>query len=312
MAAPGQPNHMAWMDGADPTPGPGDLVVGVHHVSLNRGDLNDAISGRVGAGTVLGSDLSGVVLAAAEDGSGPPVRTRVFALAAGAFARRVAVDARSVARAPDELELGLAAALSVAGVAALRAVRQSGGLRDKRVLITGASGGVGTFAVQLAAADGAHVIASVGRASRGRGLRALGAQEVIVGADADGPVDVVIDTVGGPTLVHAWKRLSAGGVLHSVGWASGEPAVFPPYATVGARKTLISQLNEGPVDRDLATLAELCVRGVLNVRVGWRGPWDRVDEASTALLERRVDGKAILDLVDPASTAPLPSGTRQN
>ncbi|HET6259246.1 MAG TPA: hypothetical protein VFE39_11400 [Pseudonocardia sp.] len=71
---------------------------------------------------------------------------------------------------PDEVDLGAAAAVPVAGVTALRALRRLGFLTGRRVLITGASGGVGGYAVQLAASAGAHVIASVGSAARGEGL----------------------------------------------------------------------------------------------------------------------------------------------
>lgn len=74
---------------------------------------------------------------------------------------------------PDAVDTGTAAALPVAGVTALRALRGLGPLLGRRVLITGASGGVGRFAVQLAARAGAHVIAAVGSAARGAGLSAL-------------------------------------------------------------------------------------------------------------------------------------------
>jgi NADPH:quinone reductase-like Zn-dependent oxidoreductase len=90
------------------------------------------------------------------------------------------------------------------------------------VLITGASGGVGRFAVQLAAHAGAYVISSVGSAARGEGLAQRGADEVVVGLDGlDQPVDVVLDSVGGPQLVVAWRLLAPGGSLQSIGWTSG-------------------------------------------------------------------------------------------
>ncbi|NUR01132.1 MAG: zinc-binding dehydrogenase [Streptomyces sp.] len=187
-------------------------MVDVSHASLNYGDLNDARSGRVPVGAVLGSDAAGVVVQAAADGTGPAVGTQVVALTAGAFAERVAIDVGALAEVPKGLEPARAAALPVAGVAALRSLRAAGLGPDKRVLVTGASGGVGRFAVQLAARAGAHVIASVGSAARGEGLTEAGADEVLIGLEGlDRPVDVVIDSVGGSQLVAAWNLLAPGG-----------------------------------------------------------------------------------------------------
>ncbi|MCT7356709.1 zinc-binding dehydrogenase, partial [Streptomyces sp. 15-116A] len=171
----------------------------------------------------------------------------------------------------------------------------------KRVLITGASGGVGRFAVQLAARAGARVIASVGSEARGAGLAELGADEVVIGLRGiDGPVDIVIDGVGGPQLVEAWRLLAPGGSLQSVGWTSGEPAVLPPYATVGPAKSLTSFVIEGNAGADLATLAELAAEGALTVELGWQGSWERFDEAAQALRGRRVPGKAVLEVAGGA------------
>jgi NADPH2:quinone reductase len=225
---PSAPEALRLAAVAEPQAGPSQVVIDVRHVSLNYGDLNDARSGRVPAGAVLGSDAAGVVVQAAADG-GPGVGARVVALAPGAFAERAAVDAGAVAEVPPSVDLAEAATLPVAGLAALR----------RRVLITGASGGVGRFAVQLAARAGAHVIASVGSLARGEGLDEAGAEEVVVGLEGlDQPVDVVLDNVGGPRLVEAWHLLAPGGNLQSIGWTSGEPAVFDPYSTVGPAKSL--------------------------------------------------------------------------
>jgi NADPH:quinone reductase len=192
------------------------------------------------------------------------------------------------------VDLAQAATLPVAGVAALRALRASGALLGKRVLVTGASGGVGRFAVGLASMAGAYVIASVG--SRDRADR-LDADEVVVGLDGIGaPVDVVLDNVGGPQLVAAWDLLAAGGCVQSVGWTSGEPAVFPPYSTIGPAKSLTSFLNGGPVGAELADLVWLVAAGELVVEIGWRGSLEQFADAAAALRARQVNGKAVLDI----------------
>ncbi|MDF2741620.1 MAG: sle [Actinomycetia bacterium] len=299
---PSAPEGLRLADVPEPVAGPSQVLLEVHHASLNHGDLNDVRSGRVAPGGVLGSDAAGVVAQAAADGSGPATGTRVVALAPGAFAQRSAVEVSALAEVPPSVDLAEAAALPVAGVAALRALRAAGAVLGKRVLITGASGGVGRFAVQLAAQAGAHVIASVGSPSRGEGLAKAGADEVVIGLDGvDQPVDVVLDNVGGPLLVAAWELLAPGGSLHSIGWTAGEPAVFPPYSTVGPPKSLSSFLNQGDAGGELATLVQLVAAGRLAVEVGWRGPWERVAEAAQALVGRRVNGKAVLDVRPAAS-----------
>ncbi|WP_328860939.1 zinc-binding dehydrogenase [Streptomyces sp. NBC_00306] len=278
----------------EPVPGPEQVLVDVHHVSLNHGDLNDARSGRVPEGAVLGSDAAGVVVRS--EGAGPAVGTRVVALSAGAFAERIAVDADALAEIPEGVSLAEAAALPVAGIAALRSLRAGGIAAGKRVLVTGASGGVGRFALQLAAAADAHVIASVGSAARREGLVKAGADEVVVGLEGvDRPVDVIIDSVGGPQMVAAWDLLAPGGSLQSVGWTSGEPAVFPPYSTIGPAKSLTSFLNDLSAPAvDLALLVGYAADGRLAVEIGWQGPWERFADAAHALRRRTVRGKAVL------------------
>jgi NADPH:quinone reductase-like Zn-dependent oxidoreductase len=283
-----------------PAPGPGQVLVEAHHVSLNRGDLNDVRSGRVPAAAVLGSDVAGVVVRAAAGGDGPDVGTRVVALAPGAFAERVAVDVDALACVPDSVDLAEAAALPVAGLAALQAVRAGmldAPVKGARVLVTGASGGVGRFAVQVAAYGGAHVIAVARDADRATELAGLGADEVVTDlAQVREPVDLVLDTVGGAQLVAAWNLLAPGGGVQCIGWSSGEPATFPPYSTVGTGGSLSSFLVTPPVGPDLANLVRLLDQGDLRVQIAWRGPLARIGEAVRALEDRRISGKAVLDI----------------
>lgn len=275
-------------------PPDGELLVDVHHASLNLGDLNDARSGRVPAGAVLGSDVAGVVVRTIA--GGPPVGARVVGLTAGAFASRVAVSPDAVAVVPDRVDLAHAAALPVAGLAALQSLRAAGVGPGRRVLVTGASGGVGRFAVRLATLAGATVIASVGSAARGEGLAA---DEVVVGLTGQSaPVDVVIDNVGGPQLVAAWGLLAPGGNIQSIGWSSGEPAVFPPYATVGPAKSLTSFLiDTTTAGKDLAELVSHLAEGRLTVEVGWQGDLSEFQAAADALRGRKVAGKAVLSVL---------------
>ena len=296
VVAPDAPNGFRPADIPGPRPEPHQALIDVRHVSVNHGDLRTEVRP---AGTVLGCDAAGVVARAAADGSGPAVGARVVAYTLGAWAQQLAVPTSDLAEVPSSVDLATAAALPVAGLTALRALRAGGPLPGRLVLVTGASGGVGGMAVRLAALGGARVIASVGSAARAEGLAELGAQQVVIGlAGVDEPVDLVLDTVGGPGLVAAWNLLAPGGSLQSVGWASGEPAVLPPYSTfaLGAARTISSFGDATDVGPDLATLVGLLADGTLVPRIGWRGPWERAAEATEALAGRRVAGKAVLDV----------------
>lgn len=279
----------------EPEPRADQVLVSVQHLSLNYGDLRGAQARP--AGFVPGWDASGVVLRAAATGDGPAAGTRVVTTMSvqGGWAERRAVDLDELAVVPADIDLGVASTLPVAGVSALRALRRSGSLLGRRVLVTGASGGVGRFAVQLAALGGAHVIASVGSEARGEGLRALGAAEVVVGLEGmASPLHVVIDNVGGSQLVKLWGLLGEGGVVQCIGTTSQEPAAFTSLTGI---KRSLEAFTKGPRSgEDIAYLIGLIQAGRLQVDVGWRGSWSRIGEAGAALFGRQVAGKAVLDV----------------
>ncbi|MET0235288.1 MAG: zinc-binding dehydrogenase [Kibdelosporangium sp.] len=276
----------------DPVAAPDQVLVDVRCASLNHGDVSFA--GMTPEGKVMGWDAAGVVTQAAADGTGPAVGTEVLTYAGdGAWAERRAVSVSELAVVPEGVDLAVASTLPVAGVTALRSLRLSGPLQGKRVLITGASGGVGRYAIQLAKSEGAHVVAL---ARRGEGLAELGAGEVVSDLDNVEPVDVVLENVGGPVLVRAWELLKPGGVLQSIGWTSLEPATFQPYATVVPAKSLVSfQVGDGYAS-DLEYLLKLVSEDKLTVDIGWRGSWTEFDEAAAALFGRQVTGKAVVEI----------------
>jgi NADPH:quinone reductase-like Zn-dependent oxidoreductase len=294
---PEVPGGLRLGEAPEPEPQANQALVAVQHITLNYGDVNGARNRP--AGFVPGWDASGTVLTRASNGDGPPDGARVVTTAGtqGGWAERRAVDVDELAVVPEGVDLAEASTLPVAGVTALRALRRSGPLLGRRVLVTSAAGGVGRFAVQLAALGGAHVIASVGSPARGEALRDLGADEVVVGLDGvAGPLHVVIDNVGGQQLAGAFQLLGEGGVIQSIGWTSGEEAVFAPYSTVGMRRS-IEAFTKGPRSgADLEYLLALMVDGRLRVDIGWRGPWQQIAEAVEALFGRKVAGKAVLDV----------------
>ena len=290
---------MRLADVEEPVAAESEALIQVRATALNFGEVH-FIDHMRKPGEVPGWDAAGVVVQTAADGSGPPIGSRVVGFhGAGGWAERRAVPTENLAVLPDSVDFGPAAALPVAGVTALQSLRALGSVVGRRVLITGASGGVGRFAVQLAARAGAHVIAAVGSTARGAGLKALGATEVVVGlADVAEPVSGVLDNVGGPLLAQAFSLLDDGGSLQSIGMASNQPSTidFEVERRSGVRKRLEPFTVRTPFDRDLTYLVELLAAGELDPQIGLRTSWNDVSEAAEALRDRRVAGKAVLDV----------------
>jgi NADPH:quinone reductase len=275
----------------------------VHATSLNRGEVEDL--SRHSVGYVPGWDVAGVVERSAADGTGPSDGERVVGLVrSGAWAQYVAVPTNRVASIPDRISFASAATLPTAGLTALHALRLGGLLLGKRVLITGANGGVGRMAVQLARASGAHVTA-LARDRNGAHdvLRRLGADEVREAFE--GNYDVVIDGVGGDAFGQAIEHLNSHGVVVNL-------ATPTPDATVTFRAGRLDRApgahifsfhlpsdlgsDDRPV-RDLALLTRLLLDQRLESRIELERPWQDVSGAMSALLNREIAGKAVL-LID--------------
>jgi NADPH:quinone reductase len=297
--------HLSPADVADPVPAPGEALVRVEAVSLNYGEVKGATDPDTPDGAVIGWDAAGVVVRAAADGSGPAEGTPVVTLGEAGWAELRAVPGNLLGVVPEGADLGAVSTIPVAGLSALHVLRRMGQLLGRRVMITGASGGVGRYAVQLAARAGAEVVAISRNPVQEHSLRALGAHEVYADpAEVDRAVFAVLDNVGGQQLVDAFAALQAGGVLVSVGRSSEADAVLPPDAltpTEGRHDRSIRTfflLADPTTDfsPDLTWLATEVAAGRLDPGISWRGPWTRYDEAAQALLNRRLHGKAVLDI----------------
>jgi NADPH:quinone reductase len=300
---PEAPGRLVIRPVPEPVPDRSEAVVRVRAVSLNRGEVRR--STMAVAGWRPGWDLAGEVERAATDGSGPRVGTRVVGLLPeGAWAERVAVPTHALAELPDKVTVSEAATLPVAGLTALYALAKGGSILARRVLVTGATGGVGDFAVQLARLAGAHVTASARRADQVPALRQLGADEVVVGEEIPPTpkYDLVLESVGGRTLGTALAALERGGVCVTFGVSAAAEVTFDARQFfVTGRTTLygfyiFTDLGSEPASVGLRRLADLVEAGRLAPHISLERPWGEVGQVAQQLLARRFPGKAVLTL----------------
>jgi NADPH:quinone reductase len=294
---PKGPAPVAFRDVAEPNPAPHEALIAVHAFSLNRGELT--LMRIRPDGWQPGQDVAGVVLKAAADGSGPKEGTRVVGILDWhGWAERAAISTHRLAALPEKVSFGAAASLPVAGLTALRSLRHGAPLLGRRVLITGAAGGVGNLAVQLAAHSGAEVTA-IARGARGEPLTKLGAHNVIDDiAKAQGKFWLILESAGGASLKAAIGLLEPKATVVIFGNSSGEETTlsFRDFGPANnARIQSFHSFASGPEEAfgpDLALLADLIAKGALKPEIEEHS-WRDFASVAKALGERRVRGKAI-------------------
>jgi NADPH2:quinone reductase len=201
---------------------------------------------------------------------------------------------------PDSISFEQAACLPVAGLTALRALETCGFLLGKRVAITGASGGVGRLAIQLARDAGAHVTAV---ARRPQGLKEIGADEVVGHLAPEGEgFDAILDGIGGPTLGAAIQRVAPRGTVVSYASTVSEPVAYPTRALFGRSPgakvyglLIFDELRHTQSGAsDLTRLAHRVAAGHLDIHISLQDSWREAGGAAQALLDGDITGKAVL------------------
>jgi NADPH:quinone reductase-like Zn-dependent oxidoreductase len=306
VVTPDAPARLALGTVDTPVLVPSSALVRVAAISLNRGEVRGAQGGPAGAQP--GWDLAGTIERVAADGSGPPVGSRVVSFVpSGAWAELVAAPTHALAVLPDAVTFAQAATLPVAGLTALMGLEKTGSLLGRKVLITGASGGVGDFAVQLAREAGATVVALVRSQARAKRVQEAGAHVVTVGEDATaaaahGPYSLVFDGVGGDVLASALPLLAPDGWAVAYGRTVGPTITFDLgqfFGKGGLRLygfILFHEVRKEPASVGLARLASLVEAGRLHPHISVEQDWTQVGAVAQQLLDRDYAGKAVLQI----------------
>lgn len=302
-----------------PTPAPGEVLVRVAWGAVNAADVRlmraDPWMVRLVFGlrrprfSALGIAFSGTVVVSSVGHlkAGDRVMADLSASGCGAFADYVAVPSEVLVAVPDGVELDVAATLPLAGTTALQALRdQAGVATGSRVLVTGASGAVGTLAVQLAVAMGAEVWA----ATSGKHLEMvarLGVRHILNRDDGDvlarrdlpeGGFDAVIDTAGYRSIFDYESHLAPHGTYVHVG---GSMRRLAQTATTGAMrshgngrtwKTFTASADTG----DLAAVAAQAAGQLVAPPIGARFPLEEADVALRTAEEHTVSGRVLLEI----------------
>ncbi|MGW4074543.1 NADP-dependent oxidoreductase [Streptomyces asiaticus] len=294
---------------ARPVPGAGEVLVSVeassvngHDVIVRQGGLKMVSGHRFPIG--VGLDFAGVVAETGADVESYRVGDRVWGMVhprqrhtTGGAAEYVVVSTDRIAPAPAGISLVESASLVVAGATALIALRDSVHLAaGERVLVRGAAGGVGTAAVQLAHARGAHVTA-LARDRHAQLLAGLGADEVFdygsTTSDRIGPFDVILDTVGSELNCYR-SRLAKGGRMATVGLSASALAAIAASSVYGSRR--IRTFSANPDTALLRDLADHVTSGALGPIVNGVYPLAEAAAAHQAFERGGVVGKQVIQV----------------
>jgi NADPH:quinone reductase len=291
---------VAFGEAAQPEPASGEALVKVAAFSVNRGETFQ-LEGLPRPGWRPGKDIAGLVVQAAA--GGPPIGSRVVGHPPQAgWAEYAAVPADSLAELPSAVPDTIGAALPLAGLTALRLLRAAGPVIGRRILLTGASGGVGHYLTELAAAAGGEVTAVTASTERGSRLHALGATQIVNDVTAAaGHYDLVLESTGGESLPAAMSKLADRGTAIWFGQASKTPPTLDFFGFLSGPGSMTLRIfhyaDSGLSFRDdLTTLVRLTATGRLHPEVGLTTGWQDTADVLVRLRDRGIRGNAVLTI----------------
>jgi NADPH2:quinone reductase len=300
----------------DPEAGPGELVIEARAMSVNFPDVLQ-IAGLYQRTPevpfIIGMEYAGVVASVGEGVHGFSIGDRVAGMTQGAFAERVWAPAAHCYPLPAGIDFDQGACLTLAGGTALYGLKYRGALqRGETLAVLGASGGTGSFAVQVGRALGARVLAVCSSEEKAAIAKDAGAHEVIdlsrddlgnalkVHTNGRG-VDVVYDPVGGDAFDVACRRIAWNGRILTVGYAAGRIPNLPinlalvkGYSLTGVHWAAAIQTETALARTIVAELFALVEKGEVSAHVDSRWPLAGVGAALDKMKTRRVTGKLVL------------------
>ena len=313
----GPPEDLAVEDLADPTPGPGQLVVRVRAAAVNFPDVL-LVAGKyqvkIPVPFTPGSELAGEVVAVGEGVPFHPGQRVSAAAFTGAFAEFALLDVHQVSPMPDSSDFAAAAAFGVTYRTAYHALRSVAQVAEGDwVVILGAAGGVGLAAVDLSVAMKARVLAAASSPEKLELCRQRGAEATVdydredlksrireLTGDA---ARVVLDPVGGPYAEPSLRGLARGGIFVTLGYAAGMIPAIPLNLVLLKGVTLRGMeirtfMADHPDDatRDMRELQEMFASGRVRPYIGARFPLTLAAAALRHVAERKAIGKVIIDV----------------
>jgi acryloyl-coenzyme A reductase len=329
----GGPEQLGLRELPDPMPGPDEVLVRVHAAGVCGRDLIDRRGGfrLMKLPTILGHEFSGEVVELGPGQSRWKVGDRVANLhrpfcgecrscitagvvdcerawqsfghtVDGAYAELCVAHERALVELPPEIGFVDGASVGCTAGVALRALRDEARLTiGESVLVTGASGGVGLMAIQIAKRAGARVVAVTGNPHKAAAIRAAGADEVVVSTGdfqrelrdlTDGGVDVALELVGRATFTPSLKSLRRRGRLVLVGNVTLDRITFNPGAVILFGTRILGSRGYSP--RDLADCFAMMTRGELRMVIDRTLPLDQAADAHRLLAERAACGRIVL------------------
>lgn len=313
----GSADVLRLVDRDRPEPGPAQVLVRVEAAGVEIGAwhlmtglptmVRPALGLPAPRDPALGTELAGVVEAVGAKVTRFQPGDRVFGVGDGAFAEYALASEGKVVRLPDGVSAQQAAAAAVSGVTALQALDLARVGSGHRVLLLGASGGVGSFATQIAKARGAHVTA-VASTAKLDFVRGLGADEVLDytttdPTDGSAHYDAILEMGGRRTLAVLRRALTPTGRAVIVGGEGGDRltggflrGVFAGLASTPFRRKVVGLVSATKAD-DLTAVGGLLERGEITSRIDRVHALEGTADALRDLEARRVSGKRVIDLV---------------